>query len=98
MSRGQGRCTSFSLLDFFVLESQQLVTLKGRKQPLQFPVSIFFIIFFYFFLGGGGIYIFVRVCICSGKGLGKGMFQIDLIHSLGKGCFSCVGISKMISL
>ena len=38
MSWGQDRCTSFSLLDVCLLESQQLVSLKGRKQPLQFPV------------------------------------------------------------
>ena len=43
--------------------------------------------------------LFVRVCIwLLGEGVVKGLFQIDLIHSLGKGSFPCVGISKIISL
>ena len=68
MSRGQGRCTSFSLLDFFVLESQQLVTLKGRKQPLQFPVSIFFIFYFWW---GRDLY-FCACVYLLGEGAGEG--------------------------
>ena len=87
------RCTLFSLLDVCVLESQQLVTLKGRKQPLQFPVSSFF----FGGVGGWDLY-FCAYVYLLGEGAGKGLFQIDLIHSLGKGCLSYVGISKIISL
>ena len=84
MSRGQGRCTSFSLLDFFVLESQQLVTLKGRKQPLQFPVSIFFLLFF---LVGEG-FIFLCVCVFArGRGWGRECFKSILFTPLAKVAF-----------
>ena len=60
--------------------------------PSRLPVSCVIALQIYIKIGGGGGV--VRVCI----GCGKGLFQIDLIHSLVKGCFPCVVISKIISL
>ena len=100
MSRGQGRCTSFSLLDVCVLESQQLVTLKGRKKkkwlPLQFPVSIFLFFYFLFLVGEG----FISLCVCvfaRGRGWGRECFKSILFTPLAKVAFR-VWVSVRLSL